>query len=149
MFDDARLQSLSQFASSYSSETHRRRNRQTPRPAQTVNIPDPRLLTLDLQGFLDLPVDVVYQILQRIDAEDALLLLKVPSLRTLVCPSSSEIATPLWRHWIRVEGAPECPDGINIVKWADILFGEHICDVSLSSSQWLAHLTRGLRTDLW
>ncbi|KAJ8516006.1 hypothetical protein ONZ45_g6629 [Pleurotus djamor] len=55
-------------------------------------------MILELRDFLNLPVDVVYQILQHINAEDALMLLRVPSLRALICPSSSEIATPLWRH---------------------------------------------------
>ncbi|KAJ8474028.1 hypothetical protein ONZ45_g16090 [Pleurotus djamor] len=87
-----------------------------------------KLRTLDLCAFLNLHDDILYQILQHLDPEDGLTLLKVPTLLWLVCPLSSEIASPLWHCWIRVEGAPECPDGVNLLRWVDVLFGEHICD---------------------
>ncbi|KAJ8486750.1 hypothetical protein ONZ45_g14572 [Pleurotus djamor] len=85
-------------------------------------------LTLNLSDFLNLHDDILYQILHLLDPEDGLSLLKVPSLRSLLCPSSSEMAKPLWHYWIRMDGAPECPAGVNILRWVDVLFGEHICD---------------------
>ncbi|KAJ8457601.1 hypothetical protein ONZ45_g18249 [Pleurotus djamor] len=105
-------------------------------PSSPLNlIPEPhddtiysKLRTLNLRAFLNLHDDILYQILHHLDPEDGLTLLQVPALRSLLCPSSSEIAGPLWHGWIRVDGAPECPAGVSLLRWVDVLFGEHICD---------------------
>ncbi|KAJ8521343.1 hypothetical protein ONZ45_g1936 [Pleurotus djamor] len=79
-----------------------------------------------LNDLMDMPLDVLYQVFHFLGVQHSShLAANVPVIRSFL---ASDDAKVLWIRWLEAEAAPSCPAGFDMVRWAQLLLGEKVCE---------------------
>jgi len=81
----------------------------------------------DLSCIVDMPLDILFEIFERVAPSDLLNLSRTNMMlrKTLM----SKQAITIWKAALEVWSAPECPSDFSEPRWANLLFGGNVCQM--------------------